>query len=70
MIYVIRDLLFTHVTEIKYTYLLTIVRVHWSGLDEGGAWCSVCEESSWRAVRGKGKCGIKGESGGKESVKA
>ena len=46
------------------------MRVHWSGLDEGGVWCSVCEESSRRAVRGKGKCGIKGESGGKESVKA
>ena len=25
MKYVIRDLLFTHVTEIKYTYLLTII---------------------------------------------
>ena len=45
--------------------------MHWSGLDEGGVWCSVCEESSRRAVRGvEGKCGIKGESGGKESVKA
>ena len=51
-------------------YLTYYTRVHWSGLDEGGVWCSVCEESSRRAVRGKGKCGIKGESGGKESVKA
>ena len=57
--------------SILYLTHSTIVRFHWSGLDEGGVWCSVCEESSRRAVRGvEGKCGIKGESGGKESVKA
>ena len=48
-------------------YLTYNTRVHWSGLDEGGALCSVCEESR-KAARVKGKCGIKGESGGKESV--
>ena len=30
MIYVTRDLLFTHVTEIKYTYLLTYIMHDWS----------------------------------------
>ena len=55
--------------SILYLTHSTIVRFHWSGLDEGGAWCSVCEESSWRAVRGEGKCGIKGESGGRSQLK-